>query len=376
MPQPAQESGLRIGRIFGIPIFLHASWFLIFFLITLTLRNQFNTQHPAWTPPRQWALGIVTSVLFFASVVFHELGHSLVAMHYRIRVQSITLFVFGGLARIERDPSSGKQEFNIAIAGPLASLFLGGCFWLFSHYWHGNDMTLAAADWLWEVNVILAIFNLVPGFPLDGGRILRGIAWGITGSFRRATQIASSSGKFFAYLMIYFGIWQALSRNWIGGLWWIFIGWFLLSAAQESFFQVAIRSSLTGVRVSDIMARDVPVVPRDISVEDYVHEVLRTGIRCHIVTGAGSPVGLITLGSVRSVPREDRSNTSVQAVMQPLDKIQWASPADPVLAILDRMQAGAISQMPVLSKGHIVGMIARDSILRVLQTHLQAGHLA
>ncbi len=376
MAQPAQGSGLRIGRIFGIPIYLHASWFIIFFLITLTLRTQFTSDHPGWSSSQHWSLGIITSLLFFASVVFHELSHSVVAMHYRIKVESITLFVFGGLARIQRDPSSAKQEINIAIAGPLSSLFLGGCFWLVVHFWHGNEMVLAASVWLWEINVILAVFNLVPGFPLDGGRILRGIAWGITGSFTRATQIASTSGKFFAYLMIFSGIWQALNGNWRGGLWIAFIGWFLLSAAQESFAQVAIRNTLAGVRVSDIMAHDVPAVPRDISVEDYVHEVLRTGIRCHIVTGANTPVGLVTLNCVRSVPREERSNTSIQAVMQPLDKIQWASPDEPALAILERMQSNEINQMPVLSEGHVVGMIARDSIVRVLQTHLQVGHLA
>ena len=376
MAQVQHAPGIRIGRIFGIPIYLHPSWFIIFFLITLTLRIEFTSQHPSWSPAQHWALGIITSILFFASVVFHELSHSLVAMRYRMRVQSITLFVFGGLASIERDPSSGLQEFNIAIAGPLASFFLGGCFWLLAREWHGNEMIVAASKWLWEFNVILAVFNLVPGFPLDGGRILRGIAWGITKSFTRATKMATTSGKFFAYLMIYFGIWQALTGNWVGGLWTVFIGWFLLSAANETYLQTAVRSSLAGVRVSDIMARDVPTVPRDISLEDYVHEVLHTGVRCHIVTGAGAPVGLITLGSVRSIPREERANTSVQAVMKPLDKVEWASPDEPAVSILDRMQAGQIDQMPVLSAGHIVGMIGRDSILRVLHTHLQAGHLA
>jgi Zn-dependent protease/predicted transcriptional regulator len=376
MAQPAQGSGFRLGQVLGIPIYVHPSWLIIFFLITLSLSTQFTADHPGWSSSQHLSLGIITSVLFFASVVFHELSHSVIAKHYKIKVESITLFVFGGLARIQRDPSSAMQEFNIAIAGPLSSLFLGGCFWLIFHYWHGNEMVHAATKWLWEINVILAVFNLVPGFPLDGGRILRGIAWGVTGNFTRAARIASTAGKFFAYLMILFGIWQALNGNWVGGLWTAFIGWFLLSAAQESVAQVAIRSTLTGVRAEDIMTHDIPTVTRDISLEDYVHEVLRTGLRCHIVTGAGTPVGLVTLKSVRTIPRDEWANTSIQAVMLPIDHIHSALPEEPALGILERMQSEDINQMPVISEGHIVGMIARDTILRVLQTRLQAGHLA
>ena len=276
MAQPTHGSGIPFGRIFGIPIYLHPSWFIIFLLITLSLRTQFVSQHPGWTPAQHWTLGIVTSVLFFGSVVFHELCHSMVAKHYRIPVDSITLFVFGGLATIQREAENAVQEINIAVAGPFSSLFLAGCFWIVSHYSPENSMFAAASKWLWEINLILALFNLLPGFPLDGGRVLRGIAWGITKDFTRATRIASNSGKFFAYVLIFVGIWQALNGNWAGGLWTAFIGWFLLSAAQESYAQVAIRNTLTGVRAEDIMTRDVPTVPRGNTLGEYVHEVLRT----------------------------------------------------------------------------------------------------
>jgi Zn-dependent protease/CBS domain-containing protein len=376
MAQPAQGSGFRLGQVFGIPIYLHPSWFIIFFLITFSLRTQFTSDHPNWSSSQHLSLGIITSILFFASVVFHELSHSLIARHYKIQVESITLYVFGGLSRIQRDPSNGRQEFNIAIAGPLASLFLGGCFWLAFHYLHGNEMVHAATNWLWEINVILGLFNLVPGFPLDGGRILRGIAWGVTGNYARATNIASRAGKLFAYVLILLGVAQAMTGNWIGGIWTAFIGWFLLSAAQESVVQIAMQSTLTGVRAEDIMTHDIPTVTRDISLEDYVHEVMRTGLRCHIVTGAGTPVGMVTLKSVRAVPRDEWANTAIQAVMLPIDKIHSALPDEPALGILERMQTEDINQMPVVSEGHIVGMVARDTILRVLQTRLQAGHLA
>jgi predicted transcriptional regulator len=217
---------------------------------------------------------------------------------------------------------------------------------------------------------------LVPGFPLDGGRILRGIAWGITGNFERATRIAANAGKAFAYVMILVGVWQALNGNWVGGLWTAFIGWFLLSAAQESFAQVAIRSTLNGVRALDVMTHDIPTVARDMSLEEYVHEVLRTGVMTHIVMGAGKPVGLVSLLAARSVSRDEWATNSVQAVMLPVDRIQWATPDEPVLAVLERMQKEDIAQMPVVSDGHIIGMISRDAILRVLQTRLQIGHLA
>ena len=376
MAKPAQGPGFRLGQVFGIPIYLHPSWLIIFFLITFSLSTQFKADHPSWGPQQHLALGIITSILFFASVIFHELSHSMIARHYQIQVDSITLFIFGGLARIQRDPASAKQEFNIAIAGPLSSLFLGGCFWLVFHYWHGNEMATAATKWLWEINVILAVFNLVPGFPLDGGRILRGIAWGVTGNFTRATQIASKAGKIFAYLMILFGIGQAMTGNWVGGIWTAFIGWFLLSASQESVAQVAIRNTLTGVRAEDIMTHDIPTVTREISLEEYVHEVLRTGLRCHIVLGAGNPVGLVTLKAVRAIPRDEWANTSIQAAMLPIDRIHSALPDESALGILERMQTEDINQMPVVSEGHVVGMIARDTILRVLQTRIQAGHLA
>jgi predicted transcriptional regulator len=205
---------------------------------------------------------------------------------------------------------------------------------------------------------------------------LRSIAWRITGDFSKAARIASQTGQVFAYVMIFAGIWIALQGNWFGGLWWVFIGWFLLSAAQESYAQVAIRNTLAGVNAADIMSQDVPTMPRDFSLENYVHEVLRTGRRCHIVTGKGAPVGLVTFHAAQGIPRDEWPNTSIQAAMRPMDKIKWASPSEPVLSVLERMQAEDINQMPVLEDGRVVGMIARDSILRVLQARLQVGHLA
>lgn len=367
-------SGTRIGRIFGIPIYIHTSWFIIFALITLSLATQFKYQHPGWTTAQHWTLGLITSFLFFGSVLFHELSHSVVARHYKIPVDSITLFVFGGLSRISRDPDSAWKEFNVAIAGPLSSLFLAGCCWLVWRYLPGNQMVTAAAYWLAEINAILAVFNLIPGFPLDGGRILRGITWGITKNFDKATKIATLSGKFFAYVMILWGIWDALNGNFLGGIWLAFIGWFLLSAAQETYVQNTIRSALTGMSARDIMNPEVPTVPRDMSLEDYAHEVLKTGRRFHIVTGMGEPVGLVTLHTVQRVPRGEWASTSIQAVMHPVKDIHWASPDESALGVFERLMRENVGQMPVLSNGHIIGVIGRESLLRVMQMHGNVGH--
>ena len=371
-----QGSGIRIGRILNIPIFLHPSWFIIFALITFSLGTQFKQQHPSWSASQHWALGIITAILFFTSVVVHELGHSVVAMRYKIPVQSITLFVFGGLARIGREPTNARQEFNIGIAGPATSFLLSGAFYLITKIHGASEMVIATSTWLAEINFVLGAFNLVPGFPLDGGRIFRALIWGLTNDFAKATRYAARSGQVIAYLMIFGGIAQFVTGDKIGGLWLAFIGWFLLTAAQESYAQVTIRSALTGIHASDVMTQEIPSIGREDSIENYVQEVLRTGRRCYVVRNGEIPVGLITLDAARQVPREEWSNTSVQAAMMPLDKIQWAQPAEPVLNVLERMQREDINQMPVLDGGQIVGMIARDTILRALQTRLQAGHLA
>jgi Zn-dependent protease/predicted transcriptional regulator len=373
-------SGLRIGKILGIPIYVHASWVIIFVLITMSLAMQFTQDHPQWTQTQHWSVGVATSLLFFASVLFHELSHSVVAQAYKIQVVSITLFIFGGVARIARDPSKAIQEFNIAVAGPIASFFLAGVFFGLTRFFPFSTMTGALATWLAETNFALAVFNLLPGFPLDGGRIFRAIVWGATKDFTRATKVAGGSGKLVAYGMIVFGAWYALKGQWTSGLWLAFIGWFLLNAAQESVAQIAIRETLAGLRAEDVMSHEVPTIARDISLEDYGHEVLRTGRRCHLVITEDRLVGMMNVHKLNSVPREEWANMSVQAVMIPRDKILWATPEEPLLGLLERLLAADVNQMPVVGStgnesAHIIGMITRDSILRVMRTRSEVGPL-
>lgn len=372
---PIRTAGFRIAKILGIPIYLDATWLLIFGLITYTLAMDFRQMHPQWTPTEHWSLGILTSLLFFASVLFHELAHSVVALHYQIPVHSITLFLFGGIARIGREPSKPIQEFNIAVAGPLASILLAGAFGAMTLLFPSAQMVGALAKILGGSNFILAVFNLAPGFPLDGGRIFRAIVWGITKDFSRATLIAGSSGRVVAYALMAIGGYEAFYKNdWYSGLWLGVIGLYLLNAAQQSIAQMTIRDALAGLHASDVMSHEVPTIEGHITLEEYGAEVLRTGRRCHLVLSGDRLVGMMNVHTLNSVPREQWANNSVQSAMIPRDKIQWTSPDEPLLKLLERLLTADINQMPVVSGAadqapQIVGMVTRDSILRVMQTH-------
>jgi Zn-dependent protease len=379
----SQPQGIRIGRILGIPIYLDFSWILIFGLVTLSLALQFTNQFSTWSTAEHWGVGIATSLLFFGSVVFHELAHSTVAQHYKIKVLSITLFLFGGLARIGREPTKAIQEFNIAIAGPLASGFLAVFFYGLRLAFPGHEVLGAVADPLILTNKMLALFNLLPGFPLDGGRIFRAMVWGATRDFARATRMAVASGRLIAYLMIGIGIYAAITGGegnliiqylgrW-GGIWLAFIGWFLLSAAQASMSQLTIRETLTGLCAADVMSHEVPSIPGNLSLEEYSSEVLRTGRRIHIVTLDDRLIGLMNVAALNRVPRDEWTVNSVQAVMVPRERILWTSPEEPLQRLLERLMGADVNQMPVVrhsddGAAHIIGMVTRDAILRVIQT--------
>jgi len=374
-------SGLRIGKILGIPIYLHATWVFIFAAITYMIASQYKQEHPSWTEAQHWTVGVLTSLLFFGSVLFHELSHSVVAQHYKIRVVSITLFLFGGLARIEREPSKAIQEFNIAIAGPLASGFLAAGFFGLAELFPYSQSIGALSKWLGLTNLGLALFNLLPGFPLDGGRIFRAIVWGINKNFDKATRVAGASGKIIAYGMILlggYGVFHDVVRQ---GLWMVFIGWFILNAAQESVAQVTVRETLAGLSAADVMSKEVPITPGHITLEEYSADVLRTGRRVHLVVNDDRFVGMMNVHALNSVPREDWAHNSVQAAMIPREKILWTSPEEPLQRLLERLLSADVNQMPVVSgindgPPQIVGIVTRDSILRVMQTRSELGPVA
>jgi Zn-dependent protease/CBS domain-containing protein len=376
-----RKEGIQIGRIYGIPIFLHTSWFIIFGLIAFWFYSDFDALHLDIPVSRLVGLGIMTSLLFCGSLVIHEVAHSLVAKYYKIPVLSITLFVFGGVSRLTRDPSTALEEFNIAVAGPVSTLLLAGGFDLIYKQAGTNIILRTLAGSLAWINFILALFNLIPGFPLDGGRVFRAIAWGITKDSSRATRITARCGQIIAFAMFAAGALEAVygyngQGDPIQGIWLAFIGWFILSAAKQSQAQVEARGALEGLRVADIMTPELHTVGREISLEDYAREMVRTGRRAHLVVAGDQLVGLVTAEALSTVPQQDWEVTSVQAVMLPKNKLHWAAPEEPALSLLDRMRTIGMQQMPVITGGNVVGIVTRDSILRVLQSRHELGSLA
>jgi Zn-dependent protease len=371
-----RRSGIKIGQVFGIPIFLHLSWILIFGLITYSLVDEYGARYPQWTSGQLWSLGVITSLLFFGSVLFHELSHSAVARHYRIPVASITLFFFGGIASITRDPDSAGQEFLMAAAGPASSYVLAGAFWLLAQATPNDSMPNALATWLAGTNALLATFNLLPGFPLDGGRVFRSIVWAITKNYSKSTRIASRVGQGIAYAMMAFGLYTAfVLHSSVNGVWFVFLGWFLLTAARQSYQQVEAQGALKGLRAVDVMTSDMPTVARDLSLDEYAREVSRTGRRAHLVVSDNKLVGLMRVEVLQAVPREEWPSTSVQAVMIPREKLAWTAPEEPVLSVLERMRSANVDQLAVIREDNVVGLVTRDSILRVVQARTELGHV-
>jgi len=368
----ARGAGLKIARVFGIPIYLHSSWFLVFALLTYLLAAGFASSNQDWTQPQHWLMGLLASTLFFGSVLFHELAHSVVALYYRIPVTSITLFVFGGVARIARDPVRAWHEFLIASAGPLSSYLLAGVFRLVEAASPANTMPYEVGKWLAWINFSLATFNLVPGFPLDGGRILRSIFWGLTGSYTRSTRIAARGGQAVAYGMMALGLGGALFGRASGGgllhgVWLAFIGLFLLSMAKQSYAQATTQGALEGLTAADIMTPETPSIPRDLSLQEYSQEVARTKCRAHLVVAEGQLAGLMTLEALKAVPQTEWAGTSVQAVMLPRDRVHWAAPAESALALLERMRQDNLQEIAVITDDRVAGLVTLESVAQAVQ---------
>lgn len=369
------QQSIKFGKILGIPIGMHYTWVIAAVLITLSLVAQFHAEHALWPPALSVALGVATSVLFFASIVAHELGHSVVALHFGIPVRSITLFVFGGVAEIERDADRPIQEFLIAIAGPAVSLLLAALFKAIDLVARSRIEPLAdVVQWLALINFWVVLFNLIPGFPLDGGRVLRSVVWAIKGNFRAATSIAAGAGKLFAYLFILGGIWVGFGGNWASGIWLAFIGWFLLNAAQATTGQLTIEEALRGVTAADLMSSDCAAVSPAISLDEFVRDhVMRTARRCFLVADGGRILGLITAHNLSKAERDDWPRSSVQSVMTPMDRLKWVRPEETALQVLQTMSRENINQLPVIAEGKLLGMIARDSVLNRIHLFLELG---
>ncbi len=367
--------GFNLGKVFGIQFRIHFTWFVIFFLITFSLSWQFfPDSYPDWSQPLYWIMGIITSLLFFASVLAHELAHSLVGRVNGIPIKSITLFIFGGMAQMTKEATRAGAELKMAIAGPACSLAISGMFALLWWLTRGVIEPVAAmAFWLAWVNGVLAVFNLIPGFPLDGGRVFRSLVWRFTGNYQRATQIATRLGQGVAYAFILGGILMIfLLHEWLSGLWIILIGWFLQNASLMSYRQAQQQEALQGFTAAQVMTSDYRVIPPDITVSQLVLEyVLSRGYRLFLVTDAGVVKGLVTLQNIKSVPRSNWDTTPVEKIMIPADQLKAVRPEQDALSILEQMNENDINQMPVVNEGKIIGLITRDNLARFLHTRAE-----
>jgi Zn-dependent protease/predicted transcriptional regulator len=367
------KPNITLGRLFGVQIGLHYSWLIIALLITLSLVGQFGATDPDWSRAVVWASAVITAVLFFVSIVLHELSHALVARARGVSVRSITLFALGGVATMETPAPDAKTEFWIAAAGPIASLAIGaGCYALAASLgWSPQaeaSPSTAVLGWLGYINISLAVFNLIPGFPLDGGRILRGILWGRSGDADRATMNAARVGQAVAFGFILLGVMRFFGGSGFGGLWIAFIGWFLLQAAQASYAQVAVVADLRGVRVRDIMSPECETVSANMSVQTLVDEhLLRTGQRCFVVGDPGRIVGLITAHEIKGVARDRWPGTRLSDVMRPIGQLRTIQPDMLAIDALTLMGREDVNQLPVVSEGKFEGMVGRRHILQLLQ---------
>jgi len=361
---------IPLGRVMGIPLNLDYSWFLIFGLLTWMLAvSYFPSEFHDSPRLLYWAMGAVTAILMFASVVLHELGHSAVALRYKIPVRSITLFIFGGVAEIGSEPPSATAEFFVAIAGPLVSLALAAAFTLLESAATGITPVWGVIKYLAYINLALALFNLIPGFPLDGGRVFRAIVWAVTKDMRRATLIAANVGRLFGFFFIFLGVWQMLAGNFGGGLWIAFIGWFLDNAASGQAHQTTFRALLSDHRVSQALGTQCTAIPGAMTLQQLVDEhVLGGSQRCFWVTNGQEVAGLITLHRIKDVPRSEWVTSTAAQVMLPVEQWRRVDPDAELWTALQQMDRGGVNQLPVMRGDQVVGMLSRDDVITFLRT--------
>jgi Zn-dependent protease/CBS domain-containing protein len=367
---------IRIFRIAGIDINIHISWLIILVFLTFSLATGwFPIMYPGSSAVTYYLLGLIASILLFVSVLLHELAHSFVARSRGLHVRNIVLFIFGGVSNIEQEPQTPGVEFSMAFVGPLVSLLIGAvCYGLLLLVRGTHSLIVPILTYLALMNVILGIFNLLPGFPLDGGRVLRSIIWKATGNFQTATNITTFVGQVFAYLIILWGIFLFFAGNAFNGLIIIFTGWFLLTSAQSARSQSALDTAFRGVTVNQIMNTNVMTVPANISLQKLVDEYfLPRGLRSAFVMQGDQLAGLITLSDVRHVPRDQWPQTPVGFAMIPLERLHTITPQQNVKDVLPLMTGQDVNQLAVVQDGQLAGVLTREGILRSLEIRRNLG---
>ncbi|MCL2706553.1 MAG: site-2 protease family protein [Dehalococcoidia bacterium] len=355
---------IPLGRIFGIAFCINPSWLIIFIVVTWTLvAGYYSSIYPDWPLAAKLSAGVITSLLFFASVLAHELMHCFMALCRGVKVKSITLFIFGGVAEIATEPKKASDEFVMAVAGPLTSLALGAALmglWFVLRGFDGLGGCIGVgAYWLGWINLSLGIYNMVPGFPLDGGRVLRSILWGRSGDLHRATRIASIVGRIVAYGLIIVGVlYIAFTGDWFSGVWFALIGWFLAGAAESSYKYVQINELLAEYKVSDAMRYDCIIISPDIDVDCLIREYAGShGQQCFVVMRGDRLEGVLAFDSMRTLVRNARNKQTVAELMTPVERLQCVNPDDDLARVLNIMREEGLTQVPVIQDGRIAGVV-------------------
>ncbi len=363
------KGAIRLGSIRGIEIGVHYNWLLIFFLVAWSLAmGYFPQSYLGWTQLAYWITGVIASILLFVSVLLHELAHSFVAQARGLPVRSITLFIFGGVSNIVREAENPRTEFAMAVVGPLSSLVIAGVFYgLFLVVPNKLDPLAALLSYLALINAFLAVFNLIPGFPLDGGRVLRSIIWGATGNLVKATNIAATVGRLFGWGLIGVGLFQILRGNFLGGLWIAFIGWFLSNAADSSRQETTVQEYLKGFKVKDVMTPNPQTISPGATVLEVVQGIFSQYHRRAVpVARDGKLVGIVTLTNIRGLPQEKWAITPVEAIMTKAP-LQCVSPEDDLARAMALIAEQDVNQVLVCTDSGLVGIISRADIIRHLQ---------
>ncbi|HEY4669510.1 MAG TPA: site-2 protease family protein [Tepidiformaceae bacterium] len=366
----------RVARVFGIDIEIHFSWLVILGILAWALSEGFfPTQYEGWATSTYWIVGTISAVLLFLTVLIHELAHALVALRKGLEVPRITLFIFGGVSHLGRQPRTAGEEFFISAAGPLTSVLVAvvtaGLAWFFSTR---NEQAEAVFTYLAFVNVLLAIFNTLPGFPLDGGRVLRSIVWKKTGSFRRATRVAGAVGQAFGYGIIVLGLLLFFTGNTFNGIWFALIGWFLLTAARAESGSLQLDAMLAGLTARDVMREEWVSVSPAASIQDVVDDHMLSGAeRCVIVAREGAVLGLLTVSDVRKVSRDDWRNTPAQRVMTPRDQIVTVIPDARAVEVMRLLADKSLNQVPVIDAGRMIGLVTRRELVDRVKLTEQIG---
>jgi Zn-dependent protease/predicted transcriptional regulator len=367
-PSGIRPGGIRLGRWFGIEIRLEGSWFVILALLIVSFSGNLAVEHPTLSPDLRWIIAVGTSLLFFGSIVLHELAHSVMARRLGLQVHGITLMLFGGVSQLASEPKRPKDDLAIAIVGPLTSAAIGAAFLALAQFLSPIPLAKTIAGWLGTINLGLAVFNLLPGFPLDGGRVLKALIWAVTRDADRAYALAIAAGKVVAYGMILGGVIMAFGLNWtVDGLWIGFMGWYLLSGAQSSRLQRTLSEALRQHLVRDVLRPPEAVVRPDEALSDAVDAwVLRRGHRTLLVCEGTRLLGLVTMHQIKQVPQEDWDRRLVGQIMIPAALLAIAAPDQNLLQAFRNMEERQVSQLPVVLDGRLVGILGREDILRVL----------